>query len=108
MAELTYLNFVVGVLIMLAFLPIQDWCYRKELRRRGVKFFPEARFYTSLFTVWLVPGSLLWFCFTCEGDISYWSPIIAGTILGFADPLLWLAMLQYVTGMSLRPCNYSN
>lgn len=28
-ADLTYLNFVVGVLCMFAYQPIQDWLYRR-------------------------------------------------------------------------------
>jgi hypothetical protein len=31
------------------------------------------------------------------GDTSYWSPVVAGAVLGFCDPLLWLAMLNYIT-----------
>lgn len=31
------------------------------------------------------------------GSTSYWSPIVAGGVLGFCDPLLWLAMLNYIT-----------
>ena len=30
-ADLTYLNFVVGVLCMFAYQPVQDWLYRRGL-----------------------------------------------------------------------------
>lgn len=29
--------------------------------------------------------------------MSYWCPLVAGGVLGFADPLLWLSMLNYIT-----------
>ncbi|KAK8036565.1 hypothetical protein PG991_001702 [Apiospora marii] len=75
-ADLTYLNFVVAVTLMFCFVP--------------------ARFLTSLVGVWGFPVSLLWFAFTCDGNTSYWSPVIAGGVLGFFDPLLWLSMLNYI------------
>lgn len=51
----------------------------------------------ALVVVWLFPTSLLWLAFTSDGTISYWSPIMAGTVLGFVDPLMWLSMMNYVT-----------
>jgi hypothetical protein len=96
-ADLTYLNFVVGVLIMFAFVPVQTWFYARDRKKHGTNR-PEARFIVSLVTVWLFPITLLWFAFTSNGNTSYWSPIVAGGVLGFADPLLWLSMLNYITG----------
>ena len=99
-ADLTYLNFVVGVLIMFCvFTPIQTHLYTKDrLKNRGINR-PEARFLTSLFTVWGFPMSLFWFAYSSNGNTSYWSPVIAGAILGIVDPLLWLGMLNFITGM---------
>jgi hypothetical protein len=96
-ADLTYLNFVVGVLVMFAFIPVQTWFYARDRKIHGHNR-PEARFIISLVTVWLFPITLLWFAFTSNGKTSYWSPVVAGGILGFADPLLWLSMLNYITG----------
>jgi hypothetical protein len=95
-ADLTYLNFVVGVLVMFMFVPVQTWFYTRDRKKHGHGR-PEARFITSLATVWLFPVSLLWFAFTCDGNTSFWSPVVAGGVLGFCDPLLWLSMLNYVT-----------
>ena len=47
--------------------------------------------------MWLFPVALFWFAFTSDGSVSYWSPIVAGAVLGFCDPILWLAMLNYIT-----------
>ncbi|KAJ9144142.1 Vitamin b6 transporter bsu1 [Pleurostoma richardsiae] len=94
-ADLTYLNFVVGVTVMFAFVPVQTYLFKRDRERNGTNR-PEARFLTSLVTVWLFPASLLWFAFTCDGDTSYWSPVIAGAVLGFCDPLLYLGMLNYI------------
>jgi hypothetical protein len=81
---------------MFCFVPVQTWFYARDRRMHGHNR-PEARFITSLVTVWLFPIALLWFAFTSDGKTNYWSPIIAGTVLDFADPLLWLSMLNYIT-----------
>ena len=140
-AGLTYLNFVVGVLCMFAYQPVQDWLYRRgtlskfpphalllppllpslppsrslrsdptplsqshdhpnpslDAAKRSGRPRPEARFLTSLLTVWLFPLSLFWVAFTSDGSVSWVSPLFAGGILGFCNPLLWLAMLNYIT-----------
>ncbi|KAF4630371.1 hypothetical protein G7Y89_g7769 [Cudoniella acicularis] len=95
-ADLTYLNFVVGVLVMFCFIPVQTYFYGRDRVKYGTNR-PEARFLTSLVFVWLFPITLLWFAFTSDGNVSYWSPVVAGGVLGFADPLLWLSMLNYIT-----------
>ncbi|CDK24868.1 unnamed protein product [Kuraishia capsulata CBS 1993] len=95
-ADLTFLNFIVGVLIMFSLVPIQTYLYKRDRLRNGGIPRPEARFLISLVSVWGFPISLLWFGFTSDGNTSYWSPIIAGTLLGIVDPLLWLNMLSYI------------
>ncbi|KAG9757562.1 MFS multidrug transporter-like protein, partial [Aureobasidium melanogenum] len=94
-ASLSYLNFCVGVTVMFIFVPVQTYLFRKDHLKHG-KHRPEARFLTSLVTVWLFPVTLFWFAFTSNGKTSYWSPIVAGGVLGFCDPLLWLGMLNYL------------
>ena len=81
---------------MFAFIPVQTHFYALDRKKHGTNR-PEARFLVSLVTVWLFSITLLWFAFTSSGDTSYWSPIITGGVLGFADPLLWLSMLNYIT-----------
>jgi hypothetical protein len=85
---------------MFCFVPVQTWFYARDRKNHGHNR-PEARFLTSLVLVWFFPITLLWFAFTSDGNTSYWSPIVAGAVLGFADPLLWLSMLNYITG---KPC----
>lgn len=114
-ADLTFLNFAVGmchpssspeflltlvvpaVTIMFCFVPVQTYLFKRDRLRNGGTGRPEARFLTSLVFVWGFPISLLWFAFTSTGNVSYWSPVIAGGLLGFCDPLLWLSMLNYIT-----------
>ncbi|KAK9788114.1 putative Vitamin b6 transporter bsu1 [Seiridium cardinale] len=96
-ADLTYLNFVVGVIVMFMFVPVQTWLFKRDRMKNGGVGRPEARFLTSLVMVWLFPVSLLWFAFTSDGNTSFWSPVVAGGVLGFCDPLLWLSMLNYIT-----------
>ncbi|KAH3665753.1 hypothetical protein OGAPHI_003941 [Ogataea philodendri] len=95
-AELTYLNFVVSAGLVVFLVPIQTWLFKRDRERNGGIPRPEARFLTSLVTVWGFPISLFWFAFTCSGNVNYWSPIMAGFLLGIADPLLWLGMLNYI------------
>jgi hypothetical protein len=97
-ADLTYLNFLVGVTIMFCLVPIQTYFYKRDRLKRGGQGRPEARFLTSLVTVWGFPISLFWFAFTSDGSVSYWSPIMAGLLLGIVDPLLYISMLNYITG----------
>lgn len=95
-AEVTYLNFVVGVTLVLLFQPLQTWLFKRDRLKNGGVARPEARFLLSLVTVWGFPLGLFWFAFTSNGKTNYWSPIIAGLVLAVADPLLWLAMLSYI------------
>jgi hypothetical protein len=81
---------------MFCFVPVQTYLYKRDREKRGVNR-PEARFLTSLVTVWLFPVSLFWFAFTSSGKTSFWSPVVAGAVLGFCDPLLYLSMLSYIT-----------
>ncbi|EPY53090.1 membrane transporter [Schizosaccharomyces cryophilus OY26] len=96
-ANETFLNFLVGVTIVVMMQPIQDWLYRRDKKRNGGVDRPEARFLISLVTVWFFPLGLFWFAFTSSGNISWVSPLIAGGVIAVGDPQLWLAMLNYVT-----------
>lgn len=97
-ADLTFLNKIAGVLVMVAITPIQTWLFARDHKLHGHGR-PEARFLLSLGIVWLFPISLFWFAFTSDGNISFWSPLVAGTVLGLAEAMIWLSMLNYVTGM---------
>jgi len=83
---------------MFAFMPVQTYLFRRDRLKRGGQSRPEARFLLSMFTVWGFPISLFWFAFTSDGNTSFWSPVVAGAVLGFVDPLLYLSMLNYITG----------
>jgi hypothetical protein len=83
--------------MFIIFVPIQTALFVRDTRQNGGVSRPEARFLLSLVTVWGFPASLFWFAFTSSGNVSYWSPVIAGGMLGVADPLLWLSMLNYIT-----------
>jgi hypothetical protein len=85
---------------MFCLLPIQTYFYRRDRLKRGGQGRPEARFLTSLVTVWGFPISLFWFAFTSDGSVSFWSPVLAGCFLGIVDPLLYLSMLNYITGIA--------
>ena len=84
---------------MFCFIPVQTYLYKRDRLKRGGVGRPEARFLVSLVTVWGFPVSLFWFAFTSDGNTSFWSPVVAGGLLGFVDPLLYLSMLNYITGI---------
>jgi hypothetical protein len=96
-ASITFLNFMVGVTFLFVFIPIQTIYFSRDRARRGGIPRPEARFMIALYAVWLYPIALFWFAFTSDGNVSYWSPILAGAVIGFVDPLLYLCMLNYIT-----------
>ncbi|ORY54988.1 major facilitator superfamily domain-containing protein [Leucosporidium creatinivorum] len=97
-ADLSYLNFAAGVIIMfIFFVPLQTYLVKRDRRKTEGQVRPEARFLLSLVTVWGMPVGLLWFAWTSYGNVSYWSPIIAGTVVAIADTLAWLSMLCYIT-----------
>jgi len=96
--ELTYLCFAVGVIIVFAYYPVQNWLFKRDMRKNGGRPRPEARFLTSLVTIWGFVVGLFWAGGTSENTTtSFWSPVIAFTVVGIADPLAWLAMLNYIT-----------
>ncbi|BFZ55064.1 hypothetical protein PYCC9005_002103 [Savitreella phatthalungensis] len=88
-ADWTYSNVIVGVVLVCAFVPVQTRLYRRNPR-------PESRLLTSLVFVWGFPISLFWFGYTSEG-VNVWSPIVAGTLLSFSNPLLYLSLLAYIS-----------
>lgn len=65
-ASLTYLNFCVGVTVTFLFVPFQTYLFKRDRLKHGHQR-PEARFLTSLATVWLFPASLFWFAWTSDG-----------------------------------------
>ena len=91
-ASLTYLNFCVGefrfvllrtlcnadidtgVTVTFCFVPVQTYLFTRYRLKHGHK--PEARFLTSLVTVWLFPVSLFWFAFTCDGEYQNHIPLV--------------------------------
>jgi hypothetical protein len=56
-ADLTYLNFLVGVTVMFMFMPVQTWFFKRDRLANGGVVRPEARFITSLVAVWGFPIS---------------------------------------------------
>lgn len=95
-ADLTYLNLVVGAIALFLYMPMQTWLYKRDRLRHSGQGRPEARFLSLLVCVWLFPISLFWFAFT-SNHVNYWSPIVAGAVLGFVNPLLYLSILNYLT-----------
>ena len=101
-ANLVHLNSIAGVVCMFLFVSAQPWIYGHHRPKWSGRNKPEARFSTSLVTVWGFPISLFWFALTSNGN-QFWSPVLAGAVLEFSAALLWLSMLNNITGtFSLR------
>jgi hypothetical protein len=72
-ADLTYLNFAVGVAIMFVFfVPTQTWLVKRDRMKTAGQVRSEARFLISLVTVFSFPPSLVWFASNSPGNTSYW------------------------------------
>lgn len=92
----TFLNFVPGVSVLFLVMPLQTMLFARDRAKRGGVSRPEARLLVSLVLVWLYPVSIFWFAFTSDGSVSFWSPLVAGAVLAFVNPLLYLSMLNYI------------
>ncbi|MCJ1396155.1 hypothetical protein MMC18_009044 [Xylographa bjoerkii] len=96
-AELNAITFIVGVVILFLFVPVQTYLYGQDRIKHHGHNRPEARLLTSLVFVWLYPIAILWSAFTSGGNYSYWSQVVAGGVVGFTDNLLYLAQLNFIT-----------
>ena len=92
----TFLNFVPGVSLLFLVMPLQTVLFARDRARREGVGRPEARLLVGLVLVWLYPVSIFWFAFTSDGSVSFWSPLVAGGVLAFVNPLLYLSMLNYI------------
>ncbi|KAK4702416.1 hypothetical protein P7C70_g3805, partial [Phenoliferia sp. Uapishka_3] len=94
--NLTYLSFVVGALIGFGLQPIQERFYANATARNGGKSVPEARFYSSLFGIWLLPIGLFLAAWTSFPSINFMAPIVGFTLFGIGFYMIITAILNYI------------
>ncbi|KAL8287493.1 hypothetical protein RQP46_003351 [Phenoliferia psychrophenolica] len=94
--NLTYLSFVVGAVIGLILQPIQEAHYRRALFAAGGNSVPEARFYSSLFGIWLLPIGLFLAAWTSFASINFMAPIIGFTLFGIGFFMIITGILNYI------------
>ncbi|CDZ96474.1 mfs general substrate transporter [Phaffia rhodozyma] len=57
---------------------------------------PEVRLEMALIGSWMFVIALFWFGWTSFPSISYWSPLLAGGMLGWAILYLFLSLFNYI------------
>ncbi|KAI0320373.1 major facilitator superfamily domain-containing protein [Amylostereum chailletii] len=62
---------------------------------------PEARLEPCLLAAPLFAVAFFWFGWTSFPSISYWSPLLAGGLLGFAIFMIFFSLINYVVDMYL-------
>jgi multidrug resistance protein len=57
---------------------------------------PEFRLEIALIAAPLFAGSFFWFAWTSNPSISFWAPMMSGSIIGFSILWIFLALFNYV------------
>ncbi|KAH9968846.1 major facilitator superfamily domain-containing protein [Russula dissimulans] len=83
----------VGVIIYLIFFNPRYERYIEEYAPAKVP--PEARLETTLLAAPLFAISFFWFGWTSYPSISFWSPLVAGGLMGFSIFLIFLSLINY-------------
>ncbi|KAL8280491.1 hypothetical protein RQP46_007139 [Phenoliferia psychrophenolica] len=94
--NLTYLSFVVGAIIGFLLQPLQERHYNRVKDDAGGNSVPEARFFSSLFGIFLLPIGLFIAAWTSYADLPWIAPIIGFTLFGIGFYMIITAILNYV------------
>lgn len=99
--NLTYGSFVVGALIGFALQPFQERFYHNRVALNGGKSDPEARWYSSLYGIFLLPVGLFIAAWTSYPTLPWIAPIIGFTVFGIGFYVIICAILNYVRSSRL-------
>ncbi|KZT71137.1 MFS general substrate transporter [Daedalea quercina L-15889] len=97
-AGLVWIPPVIGVITsVLVYIQVFEKRYTDVLSgRRSMKMSPELRLESAIWGAPLFAGSFFWFGWTSDPSISYWSPLMAGLVMGFAIIWIFLALFNYI------------
>lgn len=88
---------LVGVTLVVLFIPLQMTLYNRWRRTHQNRYQPEQRFALILPLAFLMPIAMLWAAFTSGPQYSAWSQIIANVVVAFVASALYLAQINYIT-----------
>ncbi|VDC02269.1 unnamed protein product [Peniophora sp. CBMAI 1063] len=90
---------VVGCILYLAIFNPRYAKFAREYAPAPVP--PEKRLEAAMLGGPLFAVSFFWFGFTSYPDVSFWSPMMAGGLLGFSILLIFLSSINYIIDMYL-------
>lgn len=97
---LAFIGMNVGFLVALAIVPIIYRDYARKLRRSQEKgeskLEPEQRLWYAMLGAPCLPISLFWMGWTADGNISYWSSLVASVMFGFSVQAIFISTYQYL------------
>ncbi|KAH8078023.1 polyamine transporter [Filobasidium floriforme] len=95
LVNLTFGAYVVGAVIAFAFHPMQERFYQKRSTETGTPN-PEARWWISLYGIWLMPLGLMISAWTSYAYLPWIAPLIGFACVGFGFFCIINAILTYV------------
>ncbi|KAG8752407.1 hypothetical protein FRC12_011991 [Ceratobasidium sp. 428] len=91
---LTFIGVMIGILIAMLLLPVQEKAYRKVCSKRGLV--PEARLPFMMFGSILLPFSLFIFAWTSMPHVHWIGATIAGVPFGTAMVTVYISANSYI------------
>lgn len=90
--------FLGGVVSVVSYMTIINPIYVKKLAKLppGDRLPPEERLHVVMIAAPALVISLFWFAWTSYTSISFWSPMIAGSLLGLAILFVFLGLFNYI------------
>ncbi|CAO1618492.1 unnamed protein product [Sympodiomycopsis kandeliae] len=89
--------FLGGALAVLIYVTIINPKYVKKIEAsKDGRVPPEERMYVVMIAAPSMVIALFWFSWTSFPSISYWSPMLAGALLGFALLYVFLGLFNYI------------
>ena len=86
----------VGAFIGFLLQPLQERHYKRATALAGGNSVPEARFYTSLYGIWLLPLGLFMAAWSSFAYVNFMVPVIGFTLFGIGFYQIITAILNYI------------
>ena len=96
---LAFLGFFSGAMIGAIYnvLVDQRLYLRAYIRNNYKPIAPEARLWGTMVGAPLFSAALFWFAWTSFPSVSFWLPVVAGGLFGFALFLIFLGLVVYIS-----------
>jgi multidrug resistance protein len=94
MTGVAFVSIILGMLIAMALMPVQERLYAKHCEKHGRK--PEARLYPMMLGSIILPIALFIFAFTSYEGVHWIGPMVAGTLFGIAMIMIYISANSYI------------